>query len=231
MTTSLPGKAHTITGILSALLLLFALSPALSAASSLTIAWDPNTEDDLAGYMIYYGTRSGDYDFAKDSGDVARYTIRGLEPETRYYLALTAYDFSGNESDFSAEVSAVTEAGGSPVLIPSGGDGGGCFIATAAYGSYLNPHVKILRDFRDELLTSSVLGRKCAQWYNRYSPPLADHLKKHRLLRVLTRQALIPLIWMSSLSLKTVTSLSALLLLLSFLISFLALCLHRHQAR
>jgi hypothetical protein len=103
-----PGKKKTVTFIVPALLLLLSLFPAHLAASALTLAWDPNTEADLTGYKIYYGTRSGGYDFAIDVGNVTRYTVTGLEPETRYYFALTAYDTSGNESDFSGEVSAFT---------------------------------------------------------------------------------------------------------------------------
>jgi hypothetical protein len=42
--------------------------------------------------------------------------------------------------------------------VDSGGGGGGCFIATAAFGSYVEPNVKLLRDFRDHyLLTSAIL--------------------------------------------------------------------------
>jgi len=104
------GKKKTVTFIVLPLLLLLALSPAHLAASTLTLAWDPNTEEDLAGYKIYYGTRSGDYDFVIDLGNITHRTVTNLEPETRYYFALTAYDNAGNESDFSWEVSAV--AGG-----------------------------------------------------------------------------------------------------------------------
>jgi len=164
-------KAHIVTTFLSISLLLLALSPALSLASSLTLAWSPNFEDDLAGYKIYYGTWSRDYDFTIDVGNVSQYKVRGLRPETRYYLGLTAYDFSGNESGFSPEVSTVTDASSSPTL---GGGGGGCFIATAAYGSFLNTHVKILRDFRDEFLISNSLGRTFVHLYYQDSPHMAN---------------------------------------------------------
>ena len=63
------GKKKTVTFIFSALLFLFVVAvlfPAHLAASTLTLAWDPNTEEDLAGYKIYYGTRPGDYDFVID---------------------------------------------------------------------------------------------------------------------------------------------------------------------
>jgi hypothetical protein len=74
----------------------------------LTLAWDPNTEDDLAGYNVYYGIQSGNYDSVTDVGNVSQYTVSDLEPETQYYFAVTAYDTSGNESDLSEEVDSVT---------------------------------------------------------------------------------------------------------------------------
>ncbi|MHC4687384.1 MAG: fibronectin type III domain-containing protein [Planctomycetota bacterium] len=117
---NLPGKRQTISSILWASLLLLALFPPRSSASSLTLAWDPNTELDLAGYKVSYGTRPGDYDFTIDVGNVTQYTVTGLEPGSRYYFVLTAYDTSLNESDFSPEVSAVT---GNELAVDFGSDG------------------------------------------------------------------------------------------------------------
>jgi hypothetical protein len=147
-------------------------------------------------------------------GGITQCTVTGLKPETRYYFALTAYDTSRNESDFSGEVSAVT--GDEPDPAPSGGStltftesegsSGGCFIATAAYGSYFDPHVKILRDFRDELLIPSSLGRRLVRLYYRYSPRMASCVGRSRPLRFFTRQALLPLAGMSSLLVKPAAS-------------------------
>ena len=75
-----------------------------------------------------------------------------------------------------------------------GGGGGGCFIATAAFGSYMEKHVKILRDFRDEFLFKSKWGTAFVMAYYRYSPPIADVIARHGILRGIVRIGLMPLI-------------------------------------
>ncbi len=81
-------------------------------------------------------------------------------------------------------------------------DGGGsCFIATAAYGSYLHPHVQVLRTLRDRYLLSSKLGRTFVAAYYHYSPPMADFISRHDTLKAAVRVALLPLIGLSFLML------------------------------
>src|SRR5881628_527035 len=80
------------------------LAPALSSAAQVTVAWDPNTETDLAGYKLYYGTSSGSYQLSVDVGNVTSYTLSGLLEGQIYYFAATAYNVSHNESAFSNEV-------------------------------------------------------------------------------------------------------------------------------
>ena len=74
-------------------------------AADVTLAWDPNTESDLAGYKVYYGTVSGAYGTVISIGTQTTYTVTGL-PAGTFYFAVTAYNTSGLESGFSNEVSA-----------------------------------------------------------------------------------------------------------------------------
>jgi hypothetical protein len=81
-----------------------------------------------------------------------------------------------------------------PVAAATGGGGGGCFIATAAYGSYLHPKVMALRAFRDNYLMTNVPGRAFVALYYRLSPPLADFIARHELLRTGCRILLTPVV-------------------------------------
>jgi hypothetical protein len=73
--------------------------------------------------------------------------------------------------------------------------GGFCFIATAAYGSYLDPHVQILRDFRDQYLLTNPLGKALVAFYYKNSPPLANFIARHESLRAVTRLLLTPVVY------------------------------------
>jgi hypothetical protein len=70
-----------------------------------------------------------------------------------------------------------------------------CFIATAAWGSWMDPHVGALRGFRDEVLMRNAPGRAFVAFYYRHSPPLAELISRHELLRAGTRAVLAPLVF------------------------------------
>lgn len=78
----------------------------------LDLAWDANQEPDLAGYKVYYGTSSREYINFIDVGKETTYRLDNLLEDVRYFVAVTAYDMSGNESDFSEEVSGIGVIGG-----------------------------------------------------------------------------------------------------------------------
>ena len=67
-----------------------------------------------------------------------------------------------------------------------------CFIATAAYGSYLDPHVAALREFRDTYLKSNWVGRQLVSGYYAVSPSMAEYLLDHPELKPWVRVALTP---------------------------------------
>jgi hypothetical protein len=75
------------------------------------------------------------------------------------------------------------------------GSGGGCFIASAAFGSYLEPHVEVLRDFRDRYLLTNGPGTAFVKFYYRTSPPIADYISRHDGLKIVMRLLLTPVVY------------------------------------
>jgi len=77
------------------------------AKKVVTIVWEPNTELDLNGYKIYYGNNTRKYHSAVDVGLHTSHTFENLQEDEDYFFAITAYDTSRNESEFSEELSII----------------------------------------------------------------------------------------------------------------------------
>ncbi len=66
-----------------------------------------------------------------------------------------------------------------------------CFIATAAYGTDRAEEIDILREFRDTVLLPNNLGAKFVSLYYRTSPPIANVISQHEVLRIAVRLGVI----------------------------------------
>lgn len=78
----------------------------LAYAYGVSINWNRNSESDVAGYKVYYGTTAHNHQNMLDVGPFTTAVIDGLNGGATYYFAVTAYDTSGNESADSQEVQA-----------------------------------------------------------------------------------------------------------------------------
>lgn len=72
----------------------------------------------------------------------------------------------------------------------SNSSGGGCYIATMAYGDYDHPQVLELRKFRDEFLDKFYLGKQFIKFYYKYSPKLVEKLKNKESINTAIRKTL-----------------------------------------
>jgi hypothetical protein len=106
----------------AALLFSFVCSVRAVYSAQVTLEWQAGSGD-VAGYNVYQGISSQDYDVTLDVGNWTSVTIADLEDGKAYYFSVTAYDLEDNESGYSNEVCINCASQG--ITNSSGGDGGG----------------------------------------------------------------------------------------------------------
>jgi uncharacterized repeat protein (TIGR02543 family) len=119
--------------------------------------------------------------------------------------ANSGYTFSGWSGDASGTSNPISITMNSNKSIKAnftqtgGGDseeGGGCFIATACYGTPMAEEVKILCAFRDQYLVTNPLGRDLVKLYYHLSPEVASFIRDKENLKIILRECLRPFIWL-----------------------------------
>jgi hypothetical protein len=114
----------------------FMPTPVWAATDEVTLAWDPNSESDLAGYQLYIQEEPHDSGYrllatiplADIDALAPSYTVFDLEADTQYRFVITAYNRDGDESGVSNSV--CVENGGLCSVYYSTGSASGCFLAT-----------------------------------------------------------------------------------------------------
>jgi hypothetical protein len=95
----------------------FSITVVENATGTISLSWQPPTQNedgspllDLAGYVIHYGTTSGEYDneIRLDNPGLTSHLIENLSPGN-YYVAATSFNSTGVESDYSVEITATVD--------------------------------------------------------------------------------------------------------------------------
>ena len=143
------------------------------------------------GYKWYkYGPTTGWYDYSN-------HAVFNID-RTQVTLTLTDGGIGDDDTIADGMISDPSGLGIIPTTPPPSGDDEkvfGCFIATAAYGSRMAHEVVMLRNFRDNVLLQTSVGRSLVKFYYEISPPLANYIRSNKILKALTRLALTPVIY------------------------------------
>jgi len=128
-------------------------------------------------------------DWVPKSGDGTHAeSLTGLDSSTKYqFKAQLKYDDTVIEG---TTLQFTTDTPSTPPPF------GGCFIATAAYGTPTAEQIDVLREFRDSVLLESTAGSQFVALYYQLSPPVADFISGSSFLRTLVRELLVdPIVW------------------------------------
>ena len=81
-----------------------------ATGGTVTLAWKPNPEPNIAGYRVKYGTLSGVYPWNVYVSGKTNITISGLDEGIKYFFVVTAVNSDERESRISKEVASTVGA-------------------------------------------------------------------------------------------------------------------------
>ena len=158
---------------------------AIDANNRPHISYFDETNDDLK--YAYWDGSSWQIETVASDGSVGWYSAIAIDANNRPHISY--FDETNDDLKYVGAV-------------PDTESAWTCFIATAAYASSMEPHVEILRKFRDRFLLNNIVGKAFVDFYYKYSPPIADFIANHDSLRAMVRLGLLPFIGASWLALK-----------------------------
>jgi YVTN family beta-propeller protein len=160
------------------------LTATLVGDTAIDLNWTDNANEET-GYTIERRTYNrGDFHvIASVAADVTAYRDTNLDNYVNYYYRVKAVKGAGSTPYTDLAFAQTAKR-----------DVQNCFIATAAYGSYWEPQVMTLRKFRDSFLLTNRLGSLFVKGYYEYSPPAANYIARHEILRAIVRIGLTPFI-------------------------------------
>ena len=143
-------------------------------------------------------TTPGEDTFAYDEGTVVNLVAQA---EEGYHFV----NWTGNVDTIAdvEEASTTITMQGDYSITANFWEGDPCFIATAAYGTPMAEEIEILREFRDEYLLTSPVGKGLVEFYYRVSPPMAEFITEHPSLKPVVRAGLVPAVTMSTVAVNT----------------------------
>jgi peptidyl-prolyl cis-trans isomerase B (cyclophilin B) len=117
--------------------------------------------------------------------------MSGKKIDGRYIFATES---SANKNDL---IFSIVDNTGNNIEIKNS-EGGGCLIATAAFGSELSSQVQFLREIRDSTVLQTELGTSFMigfnQFYYSFSPTIADYERENPVFKEVVKLTLTPLL-------------------------------------
>ena len=168
------------------------LNASSAGLNQISLSWSDNSDNEM-GFAIERRTSESAFsEIYRVGSSITYYRDTGLAPYTTYYYRVRAYITVPLEySSYSNEASATTH-------VTDDDDDDGVFFCAVTYiltGTPFGGHMNRLREFRNNVLMKSGMGKTFVKFYYSLSPGLVKILQKYDILKKISKALLVPLIY------------------------------------